>query len=75
MDAATSKLFALAEVVMKLMNKIPPPHQWSAEIASLPDWLKSKSIEELLQVSLAFLRVVVFTTDQTEQHLWGANAA
>jgi hypothetical protein len=43
-------------VVIKLMKKGPPPHQWSAEIASLPDRLKSSSIEELLQVSLAFLQ-------------------
>ncbi|KAJ5522976.1 hypothetical protein N7513_003282 [Penicillium frequentans] len=74
MYAAMSELFALAEVVTKLMKKNLPPHQWSAEIASLPDRLKSKSIEELPQVSLAFLSLV-FTTDQTEQHLWGATTA
>ncbi|KAJ5544083.1 hypothetical protein N7494_005362 [Penicillium frequentans] len=74
MDAATSKLFAVAEVVIKLMKKNPPPDQRSAETASLRDRLKSKSIEELLQVSLAFL-CPGFATDQTEQHLWGAIAA
>ncbi|KAJ5033100.1 hypothetical protein NUH16_003230 [Penicillium rubens] len=76
MDAATSKLFALAEVVTKLMQKNPPPHQWSAEITSLPNQLRSKSIEELLQSNIiggqtrhdGELKLLVCVANKTAYH-------
>ena len=53
MDAATLKLFALAEVVERLIMKNPPQYPWSAEVKSLPEDLKRcNSPEELLHVSL-----------------------
>ncbi|CAG7932900.1 unnamed protein product [Penicillium olsonii] len=60
MDAATLKLFALAEVVERLIMKNPPQYPWSAEARRLPEDLKRCiSPEELLRVSLdrpSFLR-------------------
>lgn len=53
MDAATLKLFALAEVVKRLIMKNPPHYPWSAEAKGLPEELKSCcSPEELLRVCL-----------------------
>ncbi|CAG8170783.1 unnamed protein product [Penicillium olsonii] len=53
MDAATLKLFALAEVVQRLIMKNPPQYPWSAEARSLPEDLKRcSSPAELLRVSL-----------------------
>lgn len=55
MDAAALKLFALAEIVEKLLKKNPPPHPWSDEAQRLPQSLRSLPVEELLQVILAHL--------------------
>ncbi|CAG8060614.1 unnamed protein product, partial [Penicillium nalgiovense] len=53
MDAATLKLFALAEVVERLIMKNPRQYPWSAEAKSLPEDLKTCSLPgELLRVSL-----------------------
>ena len=51
MDGATLKLYALAEVVGRLMKKNPPPYRWSAGVESLPGHLRCLPVEELLQVS------------------------
>ncbi|KAJ5765646.1 hypothetical protein N7520_005205 [Penicillium odoratum] len=51
MDAATSKLFALTEIVTKLKKNNTPPHYWSTEIESLLNRLKCQSFEELLQLT------------------------
>jgi hypothetical protein len=53
MDAATMKLFALAEVVERLIMKNPSQYPWSAEVKGLPDELRRcNSPEKLLRVSL-----------------------
>lgn len=53
MDAATMKLFALSEVVERLIMKNPSQYPWSAEIKNLPEELKKcDSPEKLLRVSL-----------------------
>jgi hypothetical protein len=53
MDAATMKLFALAEVVERLIIKNPSQYLWSAEVKGLADELKRcNSPEKLLRVSL-----------------------
>lgn len=57
MDAAALKLFALAEIVEKLLKKNPPPHPWSDDAQRLPQSLRSLPVEELLQVILAHLCV------------------
>jgi hypothetical protein len=52
MDAATMKLFALAEVVERLIMKNPSQYPWSVEVKGLPDELKRcNSPEKLLRVS------------------------
>lgn len=56
MDAATMKLFALAEVVERLIMKNPSQYPWSAEVKNLPEELKRcDSPEKLLRVSLDLL--------------------
>lgn len=53
MDAATMKLFALAEVVERLIMKNPSQYPWSAEVKGLPEELRRcNSPEKLLRVSL-----------------------
>ncbi|CAG7951563.1 unnamed protein product [Penicillium salamii] len=53
MDAATLKLFALAEVVERLIMKNPRQYPWSTEARSLPEDLKRCNLPgELLRVSL-----------------------
>ena len=53
MNAATLKLFALAEIVEKIIGKTLPSYPWSGEAKSLSRDLKNLSLEELLQVSSA----------------------
>jgi hypothetical protein len=56
MDAATLKLYALADIVIKLMGKSHSTHEWPVEIEELPDQLRSRSLREILQVNtLPFL--------------------
>ncbi|KAJ6126311.1 hypothetical protein N7523_001923 [Penicillium sp. IBT 18751x] len=52
MDAATLKLYALADIVIRLMGKCPLKHEWPVEIDNLPGQLRSRSLRELLQVNL-----------------------
>ncbi|KAJ5938509.1 hypothetical protein N7466_001643 [Penicillium verhagenii] len=52
MDAATLKLYALADIVIKLMGKCHSTHEWPVEIGILPDRLKSRSLREILQTTL-----------------------
>jgi hypothetical protein len=52
MDAATLKLYALADIVIRLMGKCPLEHEWPVEIDDLPSQLRSRSLGELLQVNL-----------------------
>lgn len=60
MDAATMKLFALAEVVERLIMKNPSQYPWRAEIKNLPGELKRyDSPEKLLRVSLNLLALRV----------------
>lgn len=52
-DAATLKLFTLAEVVKRLIIKNPQQYPWSAKAKSLPEDLKTCSLPgELLRMSL-----------------------
>ncbi|KAJ6134750.1 hypothetical protein N7523_001072 [Penicillium sp. IBT 18751x] len=51
MDAATLKLYALADIVIRLMGKCPLKHEWPVEIDTLPGQLRSRSLRELLQVN------------------------
>ena len=51
MDAATLKLYALADIVIRLMGKSPLKHEWPVEIDDLPGQLRSRSLKELLQVN------------------------
>lgn len=53
MNAATLKLFALAEIVDKIIGKTLPSYPWSGEAKSLSRDLKNLSLEELLRVSSA----------------------
>ncbi|KAJ5555890.1 hypothetical protein N7513_003532 [Penicillium frequentans] len=46
MDAATMKLYSLADIVIKLMGQC---HSWPVEIDNLPDQLKKRSLGEILQ--------------------------
>ncbi|KAF9249658.1 hypothetical protein DTO006G1_8982 [Penicillium roqueforti] len=55
MDAATLKLYALADIVIRLMGKCPLEHKWPVEIDDLPSQLRSRSLGELLQVNLLLL--------------------
>ncbi|KAJ5531391.1 hypothetical protein N7527_004784 [Penicillium freii] len=54
MDAVTLKLFALAEVVERLIMKNPLYYPWSAEAKGLPKELKSCSSPEELLCSKLF---------------------
>ncbi|KAJ5543707.1 hypothetical protein N7513_007215 [Penicillium frequentans] len=49
MDAATMKLYSLADIVIKLMGQC---HSWPVEIDNLPDQLKKRSLGEILQTTL-----------------------
>jgi hypothetical protein len=51
MNAATMKLYALADIVIKLMGTA---HEWPVEIENLPDQLKEGSLSQILQVSAPF---------------------
>jgi hypothetical protein len=51
MNAATLKLFALAEIVEKIIGKTLPSYPWSGEARSLSRDLRNLSLEELLRVS------------------------
>ncbi|KAJ5543634.1 hypothetical protein N7513_007142 [Penicillium frequentans] len=46
MNAATMKLYALADIVIKLMDTA---HEWPVEIENLPDQLKEGSLSQILQ--------------------------
>lgn len=50
MDAATMKLYALADIVIKLMGQCRSTHEWPVEIENLPDQLKNDSLRDILQV-------------------------
>lgn len=50
MDAATMKLYALADIVIKLMGKCHSTHKWPVEIENLPDQLRKRPLREILQV-------------------------
>ena len=50
MNPATLKLYALADIVVKLMGKNRSLYEWSDEIQKLPRQLESLSLGELLQV-------------------------
>ncbi|KAJ5384709.1 hypothetical protein N7517_002620 [Penicillium concentricum] len=75
MDAATLKLFALAEVVKRLIMK-NPHYPWSAEAKGLPEELKScSSPEELLRSKLfeqlgdeGELKMLVNAANKTAYH-------
>ncbi|KAJ5839461.1 uncharacterized protein N7525_004649, partial [Penicillium rubens] len=76
MDAATLKLFALAEVVKRLIMKNPLHYLWSAEAKGLPEELKSCcSPEELLRSKLfeqlgdeGELKMLVNAANKTAYH-------
>jgi hypothetical protein len=68
MNAATLKLFALAEIVEKVIGKTLPSYPWSGEAKSLSRDLKNLSLEELLQVSSATDDLAVMA-DRIEQTL------
>ncbi|KAJ5531421.1 hypothetical protein N7527_004814 [Penicillium freii] len=75
-DAATLKLFALAEVVERLIIKNPLYYPWSAEAKGLPKELKScSSPEELLRSKLfeqlgdeGELKILVNAANKTAYH-------
>ncbi|KAJ6094294.1 hypothetical protein N7499_002890 [Penicillium canescens] len=76
MDAATMKLFALAEVVERLIMKNPSQYPWSAEVKSLPDELKRCNSPETLLRSKPFeqsgdegeLKMLVNAANKTAYH-------
>ncbi|KAJ5971723.1 uncharacterized protein N7479_001641 [Penicillium vulpinum] len=76
MDAATMKLFALAEVVERLIMKNPSQYLWSAEIKNLPEELKKcDSPEKLLRNKLfeqlgdeSELKMLVNAANKTAYH-------
>lgn len=51
MDAASIKLFSLADIVERLMKKNPPPFPWSDVIRELPGALRGLNAEQLSHVS------------------------
>ncbi|OQD77418.1 hypothetical protein PENANT_c103G01742 [Penicillium antarcticum] len=76
MDAATMKLFALAEVVERLIMKNPLQYPWSAEVKGLPDELKRCNSPEKLLRSKLFeqsgdkgeLKMLVNAANKTAYH-------
>ncbi|CAI7611015.1 unnamed protein product [Penicillium viridicatum] len=76
MDAATMKLFALAEVVERLIMKNPSQYPWSAEVKGLPDELKRCNSPEKLLRSKLFeqsgdegeLKMLVNAANKTAYH-------
>jgi hypothetical protein len=52
MDAASIKLFSLAEIVERLMKKNPPPFTWSDALQELPGALRKLNVEQLAHVSI-----------------------
>ncbi|KAJ6038428.1 uncharacterized protein N7446_005253 [Penicillium canescens] len=76
MDAATMKLFALAEVVERLIMKNPSQYPWSTEVKSLPDELKRCNSPETLLRSKPFeqsgdegeLKMLVNAANKTAYH-------
>ncbi|CAG8260684.1 unnamed protein product [Penicillium nalgiovense] len=76
MDAATMKLFALAEVVERLIMKNPSQYPWSAEIKNLPEELKRCDSPEKLLRSKLFeqlgdegeLKMLVNAANKTAYH-------
>ncbi|KAJ5751574.1 hypothetical protein N7520_008491 [Penicillium odoratum] len=49
MNAATMKQSALADIVIKLMGKCHPTHEWPVEIENLPEQLETCSLKKILQ--------------------------
>ncbi|KAJ5775807.1 uncharacterized protein N7511_000818 [Penicillium nucicola] len=76
MDAATMKLFALAEVVERLIMKNPSQYPWSAEVQGLPAELKRCNQPEKLLRSKLFtlsgdegeLKMLVSAANKTAYH-------
>ena len=68
MNAATLKLFALAEIVEKIIRKTLPSYPWSGEAKSLSRDLKNLSLEDLLRVSSA-IDVFAIMANRIEQTL------
>ncbi|KAJ5215571.1 uncharacterized protein N7498_001978 [Penicillium cinerascens] len=75
MNAATLKLFALAEIVEKIIGKTLPSYPWSGEAKSLSRDLKNLSLEELLQnkhwkklVTPGGLKMLVEVANKTAYH-------
>ncbi|KAJ5837713.1 uncharacterized protein N7525_002901 [Penicillium rubens] len=76
MDAATMKLFALAEMVERLLMKNPSQYPWSAEIKNLPEELKRCDSPEKLLRSKLFeqlgdegeLKMLVNAANKTAYH-------
>lgn len=62
MNAATMKLYASADIVIKLMDTA---HEWPVEIENLPDQLKEGSLSQILQVSAPFFFNVSRLMSQT----------
>ncbi|KAJ5642850.1 hypothetical protein N7490_006850, partial [Penicillium lividum] len=50
-DTAIIKLYALADIVIKLMGKCHLTHKWPVEIRNLPNQLRKRSLREILQVN------------------------
>ncbi|KAJ5781678.1 uncharacterized protein N7518_010161, partial [Penicillium psychrosexuale] len=65
MDAATMKLYALADIVIKLMGKCHSTHKWPVEIENLPDQLRKRPLREILQVIAPLLFNVSRLMSQT----------
>jgi hypothetical protein len=68
MNAATLKLFALAEIVEKIIRKTLPSYPWSGEARSLSRDLRNLSLEELLRVSYT-TGIFAVVTNRKEQTL------
>ncbi|KAJ5330491.1 hypothetical protein N7476_000274 [Penicillium atrosanguineum] len=75
MNAATLKLYALADIVIRLMGKSPLKHEWPVEIDDLPGQLRSRSLRELLQTNVfrqvpcaEELKLLVSFTNKTALH-------
>ncbi|KAL7649132.1 hypothetical protein ACMYSQ_012477 [Aspergillus niger] len=76
MDAATMKLFALAEMVERLIMKNPSEYPWRAEIKNLPEELKRCDSPEKLLCSKLFqqlgdegeLKMLVNAANKTAYH-------
>jgi hypothetical protein len=65
MNPATWKAYALADIVTRLMAK-NRSHQWNTDMKTLPDDLRTMTIDSLLQVRHLKSVLVMIEADSSE---------